>query len=289
MISFYKIQSIRVPVIKPSAYNQPELTWNLKIVPPAKKDVKVGILDNGLRPIDPLADIIIDYRFDITGSPENALLATSSYGTVVASLAALGMEYFNTKKTDFISDAWIVPIKILNFSSGYFNPHDIIGVIEKAYRQGVKIFNLSVCGPCKNYNSGISEYAYLLDRLAFKYNILIFISTGNLGFEDVEAMQAEATHGGFHNYPNHFYNPNKSSSSHSCEASNICSPAESMNNVSVGAIAENFNDRNPADLTPFKELPAYYTKKHHIDYLRKVNGTFFSDSQKNVHINKPDR
>lgn len=67
----------------------------------------------------------------------------------------------------------------------------------------------------KNYNSDISDYAYVLDELAYRYDILIFISTGNLPQEDIEAMQMEKDETtednirDFLNYPNHFYNPKK--------------------------------------------------------------------------------
>jgi hypothetical protein len=284
----YRIQSIRVPSIRPNIYNQPDLTWNLEIHPPTNSQVKIGILDNGVKDIAPLKNIIIDYGFDITSSSPAAMSANSPHGTIVASLAALGLEYFDTSKHLFTSDAWIVPIKILNFNTGSFNPYDIEDVIKKAFRKGVKIFNLSVCGPGKNYNSTISEYAFLLDRLTFKYDILIFIATGNLDFLDIENMSQEILQNGFHDYPNHFYNPSLISNSHNCECSNICIPAESMNNITVGALADNCNQDSVSDLTPFKELPAYYTRKHFIDYSRKVNGTFFSDSQTNSNINKPD-
>jgi subtilisin family serine protease len=287
----HKIQSLRVPTITQGEYNQPILTWNINIDPPSK-EVKIGIIDNGVKPIPPLKKIIIDYGLDITNDQTpNPLYAAHTHGTVVASLAALGLEYFDTEKKDFISDAYIVPIKILDFDQGYLNIYDIENVIYAAIKKGVKIFNLSVCGPCKNYNSSVSEYAYLLDRLAYKYDILIFIATGNLPFDDVLAMKADVDQGfnlDFHTYPNHFYNPNKSSLLHSCEATNICMPAESYNNVAVGAISENGIANTQSDLTLDKKLPAFYTRKHHIDYNQKVNGTNFKKSQKNFNINKPD-
>lgn len=281
-----RIQSLRTPTIREINY-QPQLTWNIDIDPPPYNQVMIGILDNGVRDIPPLSRIIRDMGLDITARPANALNAHNPHGTVVASLAAIGLDYFNHDRNKFTADAWIVPIKILDFATGSFNPKDIEDIIKSGIRNGIKIFNLSVSGPSKNYNSSFSEYAYLLDRLAFEYDILIFIATGNLSYDDIDAMLAEDPNG-LHSYPNHFYNPNKSSDSHVCEATNICIPSESMNNITVGAIAENGDPLSQSDLTPFKELPAYYTRKYHVDYLRKVNGTFFSLSQQNWRINKPD-
>lgn len=287
----FKVHSLRVPTIRENEYNQPELTWDITINPP-DSDIKIGIIDNGVRPIDPMAQIIVDYGFDITNPANpNPLKATHTHGTVVASLAALGLDYFDTTRKIFTADAYIVPIKILDFANGYLNIYEIEKVITRAIKRGVKIFNLSVCGPTINYNSPVSEYAYLLDRLAYKYDILIFIATGNLGYDEIVEMQRDVANGNnidLHTYPNHFYNPSKASMIHNCECSNLCIPGESYNNITVGAIADNGIDGSQTGLTPFKELPAYYTLKHPIDYNKKLNGTNFKKSQKNLKINKPD-
>ncbi|MGN6292458.1 MAG: S8 family serine peptidase [Chitinophagaceae bacterium] len=287
------VQSLRSPVIRSNAFNQPELTWNLTISPPENRDVIVGILDNGVRRITPLQDIIVDRRIDVTNKQRpNPLLAEHPHGTMVATLAALGKRFFDTTQQDFVADAMIMPLKILTFATGSLNIYGVKEAIESAIKAGVKIFNLSVCGPSKAYNEMQSEYAYLLDKLAYDNDILIFIATGNLAEGDVEAMQktvpstSAETH--FHTYPNHFYNPNELSADHACEATNICIPAESLNNISVGAIADNLVESPASGLTPFKELPAYYTRKWHLDYTRKINGRIIARKQTNVRIRKPD-
>lgn len=288
----YKIQSVRVPTIKENKFNIPELTWGFTISPPANKKVIIGVLDNGVRPIAPLANVLLDFGLDITDKANpDALKAHHHHGTSVASLAAVGLDYFNTGKKIFQADAFIVPIKILNFDDGYFNIYDIQTLIQRAINKGVRIFNLSVCGPGKMYNSNVSEYAYLLDKLAYDNDILIFIATGNLSSDDIEAMQANVPAGknkNLHNYPNHFYNPFKKSLEHVCEATNICLPAESYNNITVGAIADNLIDNSPMGLTPLPELPAYYTRKSHIDYNKTINASSFTKKQINHNINKPD-
>lgn len=287
----YKIQSLRTPVIRPNQFNVPHLTWNIELAPP-QKNVIIGILDNGIRAIDPLRNVLVNYSLDITNKARpNPLSANHPHGTVVASLAAMGTSFFDTTRTDFTSSAYILPIKILNFTEGQFKIYDIISVIQRAIRKGVRIFNLSVTGPTKMYNEAVTEYAYLLDRLTYENDILIFIAAGNLEENTIEAMQADVEagrHADFHVYPRHFYNPGKLSDHHSCEAINLAMPGESFNNITVGAIAENKIPGPPSGLAPLKELPAYYTRKHYIDYTKKVNGTEFRRSQMNYNINKPD-
>lgn len=284
----YKIQSLRTPTIREDEFNIPHLTWALTANPPIK-NVIIGILDNGVRKIAPLQNIIIDSNLDITNvsnpDPTNAI---RPHGTVVASLAALGTALFDTTINNIVADAYILPIKILNFDDGSFNIFDIEKVIKAAIKKGVKIFNLSVCGPSIFYNSAVSEYAYLLDKLTYHNDILIFIAAGNLDDSDISAMTENGEDTQLHKYPFHFYNPNDFSEYHSCECTNICIPGESYNNITVGAIAENHNIDSLPHLTPFKDLPAYYTRKHYINVLARINGTKFKESQKNKNLNKPD-
>jgi hypothetical protein len=89
-----------------------------------------------------------------------------------------------------------------------------------------------------------------------------------------------------HDYPNHFYNPYKISDSHACEEMNLNSPSESYNNITVGAIADNFDGET--DLTFDKNHPAYYTKKYFLDYSLKINGVVPYQSIMNNSLFKPD-
>lgn len=285
----YRAQSLRTVAIKPNILNTSQLTWNLDIKAPSSQQV-IAVLDNGVRPIAPLEKIVILDGYDLT-DPKNpdALRASHSHGTVVASLAAVGSDLFETKKNSFTADAWILPVKILRDFEGSFNIYDIISVIRESASKGVRIFNLSVCGVGKAYNSINSVFAYHLDKLAYEYDILIFIATGNLDEDDIRGMQEpEYLEEEFHQYPNHFYAPEKLTDAHCCEATNICIPGESMNNITVGATAENFRSGTRPHLTLSKELPAFYTRKHHIDYLGEINGSGFTKNQINRNVNKPD-
>src|SRR5690606_38889419 len=116
----------------------------------------------------------------------------------------------------------------------------------------------------KGYNEAPSLFAYLLDKLAYELDILIFIAAGNMEYTDLVEMQQDPHD--LHNYPNHFYSPDESSDIHSCEFTNICIPAESMNHISVGALADNLRPESRTDLSLDKDLPAYYTRKNHYDF-----------------------
>lgn len=282
--------SLRTPRIRPDAYNVEALTWAVAIQQNANGHL-VGVLDNGVRPIPPLGNVVIGTGIDITPtSSPNATYARHPHGTIVASLAAVGMQLFNTDREEFVADANILPIKILQDFNGTFQAYSLINAIKQAVRDhNVRIFNLSVCAQGKMYNEPPSVLAYQLDRLAYELDILIFIATGNLDETDIQNMQSQE-YGGhpFHQYPNHFYDPDTQTDCHNCEATNICVPAESLNNVTVGAIADNLRGDGTTDLTLSKELPAFYTRKNHYDYSKSVNGTTIKQSQTNRNISKPD-
>src|SRR5690606_11795928 len=151
--------------------------------------------------------------------------------------------------------------------------------------QGIRLFNLSICAQGKGYNESPSLFAYLLDKLAYEEDILIFIAAGNLNYDDLLAMQNDPHF--LHQYPNHYYYPGESSNIHSCEFSNICIPAESMKHIKVVSLADNFRD-SPMDLSLDKELPAYYTRKSHYDFKQEINGVKLSPNHSNKNLFKPD-
>lgn len=284
------IASIRYPFARTNEFNLPYMDWGIDI-DASDESVAVGILDNGVSPIRPLSSIIVDYGLDITNlNHPNPTQVNHPHGTSVAMLAALGFDIFRTEQRHFQSIIKIVPIKIIPDHDGFFSLRGIEDMIVQAVRKGVKLFNLSVVGNFKKYNEDVSEFANLLDRLAYENDILIVIAAGNQHIEEIELMQSPANEASqiFHRYPNHFYNPFKISDEHFCAATNLATPGESLNNLTIGASAENFNDDHECHLTPFKNLPAYYTRKYHIDHAKSVNGTFLSRSALNMNLNKPD-
>ncbi len=282
--------SLRVPQIRPDRYNAGNLTWGITIQRNPNGHL-IGVLDNGVRPIAPLSNVVVDPGIDITTTTSpDATQAIHPHGTIVASLAAVGTQLFETGREEFIADANILPIKIIQNFDGTFGMYGLIAAIRQAVSDyNVRIFNLSVCTQGKMYNEPPSVLAYHMDRLAYDLDILIFISAGNLEENSIQDMRSpEWWHHPFHQYPNHFYDPGEHTDCHVCEATNICAPAESLNNMTVGATADNFREDSSTDLTLAKELPAFYTRKNHYDYGQLVNGTAIKQSQTNRNISKPD-
>lgn len=186
-----------------------------------------------------------------------------------------------------MADAHIYSIKILENFDGYIDVIKVVEAIRDVHHvHGIRLFNLSVCAQSKLYNESPSLFAYLLDKLAYEEDVLIFIAAGNMHYDDLVAMQEEPHE--LHNYPNQFYNPGEESEMHSCEFTNICTPAESMNNITVGALAENYRNDTPTDLSLDKNLPAYYSRKNHYDFKQRINGGILSQNHGNKNLFKPD-
>lgn len=256
-------------------------------ISPDEKTTLVGIIDTGIQQNSVLRNIIENYQYDIANS-ENPLpiFDNDGHGSSIAMLAALGTDFYDTNITRFVSSVKVVPIKVMENGKGNYSLIDLENVIRDAAGRNIRLFNLSINeSSCKSYNEGVSEQAFLLDKLANELDILFFISIGNLNQNDMINMRDNPNP--LHNYPNHFFNPYNLSDEHNCEGTNIHSPAESYNNISVGAIAENLN-ANDSDLTYSKDLPAYYSKKYHLNYSEKINGFHPTKSVINNNLFKPD-
>lgn len=257
----------------------------------------VGVLDTGTIAEEPFTQLDAG-GIDLTNEHDYHSVH-EGHGTTVASLASFGWNYYqaNENAEEINADAQIYTIKVQNNAEGRLNIADIKQAIIGAHNDhGIRIFNLSMNSGSKNYNSDISPYAYILDALAYELDILIFISTGNLVREDVEAIQEEMADEhtaeevrNFLRYPSHFYKPGfERAASHFCDCTNLNVPAESMNNMTIGALADNLQAGDHTDMSLGKGFPAYYTKKYYIDYNGEINGTKFNQNQRNKHIFKPD-
>lgn len=282
--------------IVPDPYNDFRRALDFRLVVPDGLPT-VGVLDTGTIDEEPFT------RLDAGGTDltmeQDYHSVHEGHGTTVASLASFGWNYFQAHKDvqEIEADARIYTIKVQNNAEGRLNIYDIQQAIIDANRNhAVRIFNLSMNARGKDYNSDISPYAYILDTLAYELDILIFISTGNLVRADVEAIHDEMGNDNtsesvrnFLRYPNHYYNPKfEEAGSHFCVFSNLNEPAESMNNMTIGALADNLQAADHTDMSLGKEFPAYYTKKYYIDYNGEINGTKFNQNQRNKHIFKPD-
>lgn len=247
----------------------------------------VGIIDTGMFQIDPLRSCITNVSFDLTNSA--AFIDDDGHGTTVASLVILGQDFIKEVKAEYKAKAKVAIIKVIQNNNDNINIVQLVEVIRQANsNHGIRLFNLSLNDPLpKGYNKSFSDYAYLLDKLAFENDILIFISVGNILEQRLKELINDEPHSA-HEYPNIFYSLDDRSEIHSCESTNISEPSESLNNISIGALAGNLEDVLNSDITPTEEFPAYYTRKFHYDYEQKINGSDFMRSQKNKHLNKPD-
>lgn len=280
------ISSSRVERIRPGAFGNIRRDYGFTVTVPEGVPT-IGIIDTGFFRIDPLRGCLADISYDLTNTA--AYIDDLGHGTIVACLAALGEEFIQTIKDNYEAKAKIAVIKAIQNDNDGLDMLRLVDVIRQAHTElGIRIFNLSLNEPLhKTYNKHISNYAYLLDKLAFENDLLFFISVGNIQEQRLRELIVDEPHD-THAYPAIFYSLDTQSEIHSCESTNIAEPSESMNNISIGAIAGNLEEGLTADITPAEELPAYYTRKFHYDYSQQINGSPFMRSQKNKHLNKPD-
>ncbi len=247
----------------------------------------VGIIDTGVTRIDPFSEVLLPAYYNHTHYP--AEWDEEGHGTLVAGLVILGDEFYLEEKDTYPAKAKIINIKALHFSNDELNIPKLISDLRDARRNhGVKLFNMSLVIPgAKKYNSSFSRLAYELDKLAYEEDLLIFISVGNFSDESLKSLKEDFPHRD-HEYPNFFYCLNTDSDSHLCEDTNICCPSESLNNISVGAIAHNLEEGDHSDVTPSSLYPAHYTRKFHFDFNQTINGSKINTNSQNKNLNKPD-
>jgi subtilisin family serine protease len=276
-----KVQSNPPMHVSPSAFGIKKLGWGFYTVKNDNLPV-VGVIDTGIDDIDPLKPLLVG-KISIL---DRSCGIGDSHGTSVASLVAFGTDLSNGKRLK-VSSANLFSIQVIYKEEGNFSFIKLKNAIIEAHKvHNIRIFNLSICNPYSfEYNADYSEYAKMLDELAYIYDLLIFIAAGNLSEDYREYVKCELSEDtSLVNYPNHFYNEHNQCYS---QPTNIGSPSESMNNITVGAIASNIYD-NRTDLTISHELPSYFSRKYHIDYSQKINDSDFNDNQKNKNIFKPD-
>ncbi len=266
----YKINSIRTTKVSASKYGQIGRNYSFKVSLNENTPI-VGIIDTGISDLTPLADLILnndDYDLTNTGAQKDTVV----HGTSVACLAALGSQIYNSTETKtYYSDARLLSIKVLDNDYGYLARSEVLDLIRKAYKEyNVRIFTLTITENHRElkYNEAISKYGYLLDKLSYELDILIFISVGNFS-KIIDLNKGKPVE-----YPQHFKS----------QLTNLEAPSDSMNNLSVGAIADNFESNYYGGLTPNKSYPAIYSRTYNFNF--ETSG--ISVNQKNKHLFKPD-
>lgn len=248
------INSYAAGFVRPNVFNLPDKSFGFKINNSSENLPIIGIIDTGISGETPLKDLIVNNDDKLNLTATSIYVDEANHGTAVAALAALGKKLYPNHIGDFAADAKLLSIKTLNGSGGYIVESEVIRLIKEAHQNyGVRIFTLTIgYNDNKRNNEGISEYAFALDKLTYELNILIFIAIGNnnnLSFWDGSKFKTAT-------YPLHFQDEN----------SNLCSPAESMNNITIGAAASNIEDNDELRISPVGSVPAIYTRTFHINW-----------------------
>lgn len=266
------INSYAAGVIRPNAFNLPEKSFGFAITNSEEELPVIGVIDTGISNQTPLAPLIINQgnEFDLTGT--SPVIDSANHGTAVATLAALGKSLYPNHVGNFKADAKLLSIKVLSSSGGYLAESVVVNAIREAHaKYGVQIFTLTIgYTEAKKYNDIVSEYAYALDVLAYELNVLIFISAGN----NNRLSHFDGQRDIIVTYPDHFDE----------ESTNLFPPAESLNNITIGAIAGNLEGNDSDCISPNGFHPAIYTRKFHINWKHySVNWT-----RVNKMLYKPD-
>lgn len=282
------ITSARVPLIKPGTVATPIRTYGFEAVIEEELPI-VCVVDTGIQSsVDPLKKLLTGISSDHTGTAP--FWDDSGHGTAVAGLIAFGTDFFNTSLSQIPAKARLAVIKAIHQENDDLNIVALINDIRELHLSyGIRIFNISLNLPgSKPYNGPVGKFAYELDKLAYELDILIVNSVGNYSLDDMDYWVFDGSLDPVAHYPSFYYQTNPEIPGHSCEFTNLQEPSESMNNISVGALAGNFENGFTDGITPAKEYPAYYSRKFHWDLSTEINGGLLKKNQKNKYLVKPD-
>lgn len=231
----------------------------------------IGVIDTGISATTALGSIIIEDRtFTLNGDPliDLANINRLGHGTPVAGLAALGkLNHSNSFNGEVRADAKLLSIKISENGNGHISEIDLIKMlydVKDKYPQ-IKIFTLTTCyNRFKNVNEDFSDYTFALDKFAYDTDSLIFICTAN----NDDCINDNSA------YDLTYFNSNNT---------NLCTPADSMNNITIGSAGDNLGNGAFMGVSLGREFPALYTRKGHVDL-----SLVFSRNKTNKNYFKPD-
>ncbi|MCX6214323.1 S8 family peptidase [Spirosoma sp.] len=263
-------------VISPDRYGIASRSFGFQPVLPDSEIPIIGIIDTGISDQTPLAELIVNPRendpYDLTRT--NARVdnwdSTWGHGTGVAGIAAFGHKLHSRISGQIQADARLLSIKALSPRNPRVSDNAICQAVRRANQQlGVRIFVLTISENIKDDNESVSALAYELDLLTYELDILICIASGNMRRDMIDAS------GKMLPYPKHFSDADN----------NIHSPAESMNNLTIGAIADNLEaNLFVAGIANDKAAPAIYSSKFHIN----LDSAMLTQNQANKQLVKPD-
>ena len=262
------VTSSAFTTIRPGEFNTVQRQFGFNIQNAGDDLPIVGIIDTGIAQQTALAPLIIDdTTFTLAGSPliDQAGRNRLGHGTAVAGLVALGrLNHRNNFENEVTADARLLSIKISDNGSGYISEIDLLNMLYdvKAKYPEIRLFTLTTCYSSFMYkNETFSDYTYSLDKFAYETNSLIFICTGNNENCINENTSYDLSY--FHG-----------------DHTNLSTPADSMNNVTIGAAADNLKDGAFLGIASGREFPTLYTRKGHIDLSviynpKKTNKNYF--------------
>ncbi|NQD71456.1 S8 family peptidase [Sphingobacterium shayense] len=264
---FLQATSGRATIIRPDVFNVPSREYGFEVAAGENLPL-VGIIDSGIDAHTPLAQLIVtdeELNLTTTSVQQDNIDSGRGHGTAVSALVALGAEAVRQEYKGIITPhCQLLPIKIIDSDSSSISISRVLGLLEMAIERypHIKIFTLTINFYAnKKYNEHYSSYAYALDKFVFEHDCLIFISTGNNSdaIMDTDGYDLD-----------YFEN----------EQANLCSPAESLNNITVGACADSLSIGDYIGISNGKEYPTIYSRKGHYQYellkgKTKVNKTLF--------------
>jgi hypothetical protein len=258
-------------IVRPSEFNFLQREYGFTISNSDEDLPIIGIIDTGISMDTPLKSITFaDDSFSLEGNPlvDVAGNKREGHGTAVAALAALGrLNHLNKFQGTVLADAKLLSIKLFESGNGYLSEPSLLSMLYKAKANypGMKIFVLTSCYKrFKAKNEQFSSYTYELDKFAHSTDSLIFICTAN----NSNAINENT------DYDLAYFN-----SVHT----NLSTPADSLNNVTIGAAAENLNDSAFYGISAGREYPTLYSRKGHIDL-----SVVFPRNKTNKNYFKPD-
>lgn len=261
------VTSSLATVISPSGLNLPQRSYGFEIINADEVLPIIGIIDTGISNQTPLTPLLIaDDGYNLTDT--NSFEDNVNHGTAIAALAALGKKPYEIGYRGQIrADALLLSIKIMDANSEFLSQKSVLNLLKKAKSNYplIKIFVLTVCYKAhKQNNEDYSSYAFELDKFAHESDCILFICTANNDDAAINNNSYDL---------NYFYT----------EATNLCTPAESMNNITVGAAAHSLRSGNFEGISTSREFPTLYSRKSYIDLP-----ALFSKNKINKNYFKPD-
>lgn len=183
-------------------------------------EVSIGIIDGGISHKNKFLKPFIKAREEYVPK----IYINESHGTFIASTIQYGNKLNGIPTSSNFKFSFVDIVAIPNGDKSW-GPTDSIGeeslmeiieeVMEK-YAASTKIWNMSLGIESKVCNGSMSDLGIFLDYVQDKYNVQIFVSSGNLNQLPLREWPAQADMG---------------------ERDRIISPADSVRAITVGAIA----------------------------------------------------